>query len=238
MRQLLDQVRGHAESTNNALKTVIETAGQLSPDLTEARSSSGTSATTLISRLAAIIDGAISIAGSNERQLLLAPTSRLETLGGALSSIHDQLVSINSSFQSLGQVASFDPAADIIFGTNSNISIRPNLDSLQSTIDKALEAYLVVAAAVRPKGIGTYNAASEVLTQKAAEAGQLMEGLKKQVSAFSERAQALESQAASVSQTQGEAQRLAEEIEKARRTAEENEQKILASSVAADEARS
>jgi len=238
MQQILNEIGAITVAINDGLGAALSVCGKVRLDLTEATSSSGVDAQSLVSRIAALTAGSESIGKLEPNKLALAPTSRLQGLLNNLSALNQGIAAFTALLNTVGDVQGYDASSGVLSGSENNANVREHLDILQAASDKALEAYLIVAAAARPRGIGTFAAASNALAQSATEASELLESLKGEANALRKKAEQLESQAGSVAQTQGEAQRLTDEIEKARRTADENEQKILASSVAAEDARS
>lgn len=238
MQQTLDEIRAVSEAINTTLGTALDACGRFALDPSAAISTTGLSAGSLFARLAALTAGSESISKLDSTKLALAPTSRLQGLSNNLSAINQAIAEFTSLLSTVGEAPNYDNSSGVLSGASNSANVRAHLDSLQTATDEALESYLILAAATRPKGIGSFAAASSTLALKATEASQLIENLNSDASALFKKSEQLDAQAATVAQTQGEAQRLTEEIAKARKTAEENEQKILASSATAEEARS
>lgn len=238
MQNVLNSIRAVSEAIDAALATALQVCGKASLDLSAATSTAELTAETLFSRIGALTSGSESISKSDLAKLALAPTSRVQGLLTSLSTLNQNLADFTALLDGVGDAPSYDNSTGVLSGPNNNANIRAHLDILQTATDKALEPYLLLAAAARPKGIGTFAAASNTLASKATEATQLLETLRSEADALRKKAEQLDAQAATVTKTQGEAQRLTAEIEKAKKTAEENEQKILASSASAEEARS
>ena len=237
MQRTLNDIHAVSVAINSGLGTALNIFGKVGLDLPTATSSSGLAAQSLFSRIAALTSGSESISKLDPTKLALAPTSRLQGLSNNLSALNQGIAEFTSLLGSVGDVQNYDDSIGVLSGTANNANVRASLDVVQTATDNALEDFLILAAAARPKGIGSFAAASETLAQKATEASQLLERLQGEANALRKKGEELDAQAATVAHTQGEAQRLTEEIEKARRTADENEQKILASSVTAEDAR-
>lgn len=238
MQQTLTEIQAASTAVSTTVGTALDACGKVSLDLAAATSTNGETAESIFARIATLISGSESIGRTDPNKLSLAPTNRLRSLSASLSTLNQNAAEFTALLATVGEAQGYDNSTGVLSGTTNSANVRTHLDALQTATDKALESYLVIAAAARPKGIGSFAAASGTLAQKATEASQVLENLKSEADALRKRSEQLDAQAATVARTQGEAQRLTEEIEKVRKTAEENEQKILASSASAEEARS
>lgn len=241
MQEVLRSIRGNAENISARMAEAIELASKTSVDLEAYKASSGLGADIIFARVNALVTGASGFADLDPDRLLLAPVSRLNSLRDHLQNLGLEVEEISGNLRPLESVgiASFDPASGVITGNDgSSVNLRPNLDDVLTSTDAALEAYLVIAGVVQPKGIGTYASASRAMTKNVSETGKLLSELRKQAGELTKKANQLEDKATSVTETHTEAQRLAGEIAAARVTANENEQKILAAATAAEGSRS
>ena len=241
MQEILDAIRGNADVAARSLQELLEVAGRTSMDLSDYRTSLGLSADMVVARSNALIEGARSLAEIDPDRLLMAPTSHVSNLRDQLNSVAAAIDSISQILRNLEPdgIASADQSSGAITGKNgATVNARGPFDDLAGSIDRSLDAYLVIANVAQPRGIGTYAAASRAMTKNAADSGELLSDLKREASEFAKKVSQLEEKAASMTQANGEAQRLLEEIEKARRTSDENEQRILTAATIADESRS
>jgi hypothetical protein len=241
MQDVLDTIRGNASNAAAATQELLEIAGALSMDLSGYWTLAGLSADVVVARSNALIEGARGLAEMGSDRLLMAPTTHLTNLRDQLDGIKDATNNISNNLSTIQPegIASYEQSSGVIAGKNgTTLDVRALLDALSSWIDKGLDSYLVVANVAQPRGIGTYSAAARTMTKNATDSSEMLSDLRRQAGEFAKKVSQLEVKAASLTQAEGEAQRLVEEIAKARRTADENEQRILAALTAADESRS
>lgn len=171
----------------------------------------------------------------------LAPLSRVVALRDqvqTLTASAQALASPLAQVQAWGGVTQFDAAGGVVHtGSGNVVNLASLVGDLQTKFDAALESYLVVAAAVKPRGIGTLSAASRVLTKKAVEAEKAAAGLEKSLSDWTQLYQGAQSDLASVGTAASEAARVLEEVEKSRKTVDENATKASAAAAAIEETR-
>lgn len=174
-------------------------------------------------------------------RFVLAPLSRVVALRDqtqVLTASVQALASPLAQVQAWGGVSQFDAAGGVVHTSSGNVVNLASLGGdLQTKFDAALESYLVVAAAVKPRGIGTLSAASRVLSKKAVEAGKAAAGLEKSLSDWTQLYQGAQSDLASVGTAASEAARILEEVEKSRKTVDENATKASAATAAIEETR-
>lgn len=242
MQTTLDDIRVRAEQLSSALQELLELTGLLPDDARAALTSSGgfTLEWALV-RAGSIAALSADIAGQSEEKFLLASSTRLGNLRDHLIALTGGIQRLSSSLSNLKGWGGFDrvnAGATVYTKSGNAIQLRSNLDEVIALEDNALEPYLVLASAARPRGIGTFAAASRTLHEQAASATKLVDELEHRSSRIAEQMAALEDRENAIAAMVNESRRLVEEIEKGRKTAEENAQRVAVATASAEEVRS
>jgi hypothetical protein len=163
-------------------------------------------------------------------RFVLAPSSRVVSLRDQLAGLLQSIRALSDNMGSIpswGGVSQFDPATGLLHMVNGhNVNLGALIGELQSRYDSSLEPYLVVASAVQPRNIGTFGAASKTVVEKAAEVGKLSDNLEQIIAQWKDFRQKAETEQATLTGLESESQRILAEVEKARRTVEENAAKV------------
>ena len=183
-----------------------------------------------MTRSAAIAGLASAIAKNTKEKILLVPAGRLIALRDNLNNVVQQTANFNEQMRAIvssGGVMSADEAM-ATGGHGNTVQVRQLLDNIWNSQDGTLEARIAIASALSPRAIGGFTAAAKVLSEKATEAGDLVERLKADIAALSGTVSAVAEQAGSAADASHEIGRLQSEIEIRRRTIDENANAISA----------
>lgn len=183
-----------------------------------------------MTRSVAIAGLADAISKNTKEKILLVPAARLAALRDSLSNVVQQTANFNEQlggFVKTGGIVSADD--EIATGANgSTVQVRQLLNNIWNTQDSALEARLAISSAISPRALGGFSAASKVLTEKAAEAGELLERLRADSAVLAATVSTVSAQATEAASASQEVGRLQGEIETRRRTIDENASAISA----------
>ncbi len=197
--------------------------------------------TDLVSRIQNLASLSNDLARIPADRFVLAPAGRVVSLRDQIAAVTQSMRNLTNELGNIpawSGVSRFDAAAGLLHMNNGhNINLGALIAELQGRLDSSLESYLVVASVVQPRNIGTFAAASKAVVEQSIQASELsgkLEQMKGEWEAFFQNA---ESQQATVSELGTEALRILAEIEKDRRTIEENASKVGAAVSTVDEIR-
>jgi hypothetical protein len=187
-----------------------------------------------INDLTARVDALAGLCGDLSRtpadRFMLAPTSRVVALRDQLALLGESVRGLANNLANIpnwGGASRFDASAGVLHMHDGNtIGIAQLIGDLQTKFDAALEPYLMIASAVQPRGIGTLAAASRTVTEKAIEAEKLFAELEKSKLAWASHLERIEAGKQNFDALDTEAKRVLEEVEKVRKTVDENATKV------------
>lgn len=239
MENQLNDLRARADDLTAAVSLILEGLGPIPETVTW----SPTSLTfaELVSRADNLASLTQELAANGPDRFLLVPTNRITELRDrvlAITASASTLATQLGEIESLGGVRSFDAASGIVFLNNGgSFSLLGLAQDLQVRLDTALDTYLLISVAVQPRGIGTLAGASRAVTTKAAEAAALVDQLTKTSAEWRASLEVSHAASAKLSSLESETSRIFGEIEKARRTVEENAAKATVSTATVEEVR-
>lgn len=171
----------------------------------------------------------------------LVPTTRLIAFAENIRSIDavlDELLALASQLVSFGGAQQFEPTTGSFIAVNGQqVQFGQTLSRMASAIDAALDNYVIIAGVIRPRSIGTFIAAAQLMSENASQSSALIEELKKQSEAHSALVGELKTAVDASGSSSAEVTRILAEIEKLRVTSEENEGKIRAALASIEETR-
>ena len=171
----------------------------------------------------------------------LVPTTRLNAFAENIRAIDaavDELIALASQLASFGGAQQFEPTNGSFIAVNGQqVQFSQALNRMASAIDAALDNYVIIAGVIRPRSIGTFTAAAQLMAENASQSTVLVETLEKQSEAHAAFISELKFAVDTSGNSSAEVTRILSEIEKLRATAEENEGKIRASLATIDETR-
>lgn len=232
MKNILGALKVNAGGLREAITSVLQQSAVLTTDNPDISSTNGLTFAQILSRAESIAGMASVLSDESEDKLLLAATNRLTAFRdhvGALRDGLDRLSALLSNIEIRGGFDRVDNGGIVYTKNGQTISVRAGLDEVVSLEDNALEPYLVLAAASRPRAIGTYSAASTLLSEKAAEASTLTAELKSELAAFRTEGAAISAVGQKIRETEAEAKRYLEAADLARRSIEEGQSKVTVS---------
>lgn len=239
MRPVLGEIAERSETLANATQELLDALGVL--PTAALQWPPALSLSELVARIGNLADLLSDLARMPEDRFALAPMTRLVELRDRAGTLVDSVKGNTENLKNIarwGGTSSWDQSSAVIHSASGNaLNLGAVVGELQSRYDTALETYLILAAAVRPRGIGTFAAASRALAERATEAAKLIEGLKVDADKLTQTVEVAKSQGDTLSKLESEARRLLEEVEKLRRTIEENAAKADASTAAIDTVR-
>ena len=171
----------------------------------------------------------------------LVPTTRLIAFAENIRSVDavtDEILNLVSQLESFGGAQQFDPTSGSFIAVNGQqVQVGQALSRMASAVDAALENYVVIAGVIRPRSIGTFTAAAQLMAENASQSAALIGDLKEQSAAHSRLVDELKSAVDASGSSSAEVTRILAEVEKLRATSEENEAKIRAALAAIEETR-
>ena len=171
----------------------------------------------------------------------LVPTTRLIAFAENIRSVDavtDEILNLVSQLESFGGPQQFEPTSGSFIAVNGQqVQVGQVLSRMASAVDAALENYVVIAGVIRPRSIGTFTAAAQLMAENASQSAALIGDLKEQSAAHSRLVDELKSAVDASGSSSAEVTRILAEVEKLRATSEENEAKIRAALAAIEETR-
>lgn len=171
----------------------------------------------------------------------LVPTTRLNAFAENIRAVDaavDELIALASQLASFGGAQQFEPTNGSFIAVNGQqVQFGQALNRMASAIDAALDNYVIIAGVIRPRSIGTFTAAAQLMAENASQSAVLIETLEKQSAAHAALVAELKSAVDASGNSSAEVTRILAEIGKLRTTAEENESKIRAALATIEETR-
>lgn len=240
MTILLDELHSRAEELSNTTADLLKQSKDLPAEASDWLVSGTTTFAELLTKTGSVASLAAELAKTPEDRFLIAPTTRLISLRDQLTAAQNAAANLTANLAKMeqwGGVSRFEPNGQLYATNGTAINLGSLASALQSALDGTLEQYLLVAAAVQPRGIGTFAAASRVLSEKATEAAATVEQLTQSLNEWRAQIEQAKAQGTTIAKTETESRRNLEEIEKARRTIEENTAKATAAAASIEEVR-
>lgn len=241
MDKFISRLRSQAERVNAAAADVLGAAGEANLKEVTLSASAGFGFDTVIAKATTLADLTLKMLDKSATTLeLLASTSKMTQLKDHFSALADNLEKLKATLDKVIQSGGSSEAANgsITAADGASYDIRPHLDQIVSFVDNALEPFVIIAAAVRPRNVGTFTAASKTLAEKATEASQTVGKLRQQLNQITDEAASASEAHENTISAKKEVERLKADIEADRRSAEEGQQKIAAAMAAMEEERS
>lgn len=176
----------------------------------------------------------------NDR-FLLTSRLRLNALRDGLQNLITALDTISTRGAAVsagGGVSSFDEASgsiNLINGGQANFA--GPLNELQLRLDSAIDAYANVAVSVKPRAIGTFSAASRVLSTKATESEEIVSALANVLAGWKSELESIQSVSKNAKKDYEDAEAVLAQILKDRRTVDEDIAKIRSTVEVVDDIR-
>ena len=171
----------------------------------------------------------------------LVPTTRLIAFAENIRSVDavtDEILNLVSQLESFGGPQQFEPTSGSFIAVNGQqVQVGQVLSRMASAVDAALENYVVIAGVIRPRSIGTFTAAAQLMAENASQSAALIGEWEKKSAAHSRLVDELKSAVDASGSSSAEVTRILAEVEKLRATSEENEAKIRAALAAIEETR-
>jgi predicted nucleic acid-binding Zn-ribbon protein len=235
MPELIEDIGQSALDLAGAVENLIAAQGSLPKEALSWSSDTTDKLTSLSSKAGTIADLAMKVADQRPDDFFLVPTTRLAALRDSLRTLNAQANSVATTFAPLkasSNEAVFDRSGGIIiFPSGDQFSLNGLLTPLHNAVDQVLEAYFPVSSATSPRALGTFSAASRILTAQATEAVHQVKVMTDDWSKWTTTISHTQDQIEQIETASVEGQRLLSEIEKSRKTIEENEQRTAAAAL-------
>jgi len=232
MQELLEGLKSHGEALGTSVQTLLATLGALPQEVRDWANNGTLALSEAASRTGTLGSLVVDLGNQPAERFALVPYNRLATLRdqtAQLAASADGMNSALANLESWGGVARFETANGNIHTTSGNpIGLGAHLREIQPRLDNALESYLIVSAAVQPRGVGTFAAASRLLSNKATEATEVVSSLQKTFLEWANSVEVAAGDIQSIKVSRDEAQRILEQVEKDRRTVDEDTAKATA----------
>lgn len=240
MEQLLVEFEERANLLNEAIDGAIDALAGIPARYRVWTSSTGWDADAILARSRLIVDLARGLASSPKDRLMFAPTSRLIAVRDTADNI---IAQTNNLAEQLRNIASWGGATSsdkaVLSAANGNtVQARQLLDNLWSAQDSTLDAYLLVAPAIFPRGLGKFAAASRKVEEAAVSANEMLNDLTGKAVALAATIEAVQARTGEADNGAEEVQRLLNEVEGRRKGTEEQAASIAAALATVEEFRS
>jgi soluble cytochrome b562 len=224
MKDLLDEVNARADELSSAVAELLDKMKELPAEAMGWPPVIPLS--DLVSRIGNLAGLSIELSRMPEDRFGLAPASRVVALRDQTSALTQSTRSLTANLAQLpswGGASRFEASNGVLHANSgNNINLGALVGDLQTRFDGALEPYLTIASAVQPRGIGTFAAASRTVAEKATEAAKLTADLEKNKAQWVALFESAQAERSNLGVLETEARRILEEVEKARRTVDEN----------------
>ena len=108
----------------------------------------------------------------------LVPTTRLIAFAENIRSVDavtDEILNLVSQLESFGGPQQFEPTSGSFIAVNGQqVQVGQVLSRMASAVDAALENYVVIAGVIRPRSIGTFTAAAQLMAENASQSAALI----------------------------------------------------------------
>jgi predicted nucleic acid-binding Zn-ribbon protein len=239
MQTIATSLVERSSDLSDAIANYLDVAGGAKFDTGSWTSGHGLTTEALITRAGTLADTAKSLAALPIDRLVLAPSDRLIHFSDQIRQLVESMNALSqavSNVRDWGGLSSYSDGK-VIADNGSQVNVRNYLNEVMGHEDAALQAYADIGFWTRSKGVGTFTAASKALASNAKKSGDALQSIEERLKDINERIESVGSREQVVAAAQEEAQRLTSEIEKARKTSDENEQRVSAAAAAVEEIR-
>lgn len=241
MQVLLEPIRNAVAQLEGKIAGLLKQTGKFPSSYRDYVPTTPFTAAQIETRAGLVASLVASLTASPVEKFSLAPTTRLIALGDNIRGIESAIDGVTAQLNQLvnfGGLQQFEPTSGNFIAVNGQaVHIGSALSNMASAIDAALDNYIVIAGVVRPRSIGTFTAAAQLMSENASQSTGLLEQLQTHSNEQSTLTGILKTSVETSRQAEGEISRILGEVEKLRITSEENENKIRAALATIDETR-
>lgn len=239
MKQLLADFEDRANRLNEILDAAIDATSNIPARYRQWTTSLGSDVNAVMARSRTILDFARGLSTAPSDRFVLAPASRLIAVRDSLDTVIAQTANFNEQMRNVvnwGGAISTDQVT-LTAGNGNNVQVRQLLDNIWNAQDATLDAYLLVAPAIYPRGIGKFAAASRKLEEAATNAQELLRNLTEQSADINTAMEAIGGRVSEAEAAANEAQKQLADVENRRNLVDDQAHTISAVLATVDELR-
>lgn len=241
MKALLEPIAAAVSQLETKLTTLLKMSAKFPTEYQRYTAAVPFTVAELDVRVSTLASLASGLVNTPVDKFSLVPTTRLIALAENFRSVDaavDEIINLVVQLESYGGPQQFEPTSGSFIAVNGQqVHVGQALGRMASAIDAALENYVVIAGVIRPRSIGTFTSAAQILSENASQSEVLINDLKQQSASYSQLTTELKSAVDASGSSTAEVSRILAEIEKLRSTSEENESKIRAALATIEETR-
>lgn len=241
MHKLLSAIGANANATQNTLTELLKLTASWDLSADELKSSLGVSFADLVGRSEAILALARPLSATEVDKLTLVPAASLKAFGDNLGAINGTLETIQqtlTNFASWGGIARIEGDGTIFASNNQSFPFRVLLDQWLTQQDATLSGYVPIGAALRPRSVATFSAATRALQDTLKTSGATLTKVNENLADIEAKIAAVAISAEATSENQAETERLRRVSEEDRKTIEEYRGEAATAKAVIDEVRS
>ncbi|MGO4389079.1 hypothetical protein AB4Y85_16230 [Microvirga sp. 2YAF29] len=232
MTALLSDLRTEVGSLSDQTATLLKGIPALPESVRETAISNSLSVDESILRLTKFESLAKALLNESDEKFNLVPLTRIAQLRDRVKTLGTHVVQVNSLLNQLTQAsgyARYDASNFHVYAINGTaFDFHNPIRNLNSLTEQSLDSYFDVAPITRPRATLSFGAASKVLKDSATEATEIAHQLDSVLTNAKKELGQAKIYTESANSGAEEISRILGEIEKSRRTTEENEQKAIA----------